>query len=78
MHVDAYITVVCEEVGRGCEFRALFFDRATGQFYGGSGPTALEAVAWCMSTYVERAFLGRPHRLSVPHDATPLSILEGA
>lgn len=58
MLVDARITVVCESVQRGCEYRALFYDARTEQFYGGSGPTAFEAIAWCMDEYIRRGLRG--------------------
>lgn len=56
----AEITIVCESVRPGCEYRALFFDRATAQFYGGSGASALEALAWCMDEYIARVAHGMP------------------
>lgn len=57
LRIEAEITVVCEKVCAGCEFRALFYDKATEQFYGGSGATALEAVAWCLDEYIRRGVL---------------------
>ncbi len=57
MFVDAHVTILCESIRKGCEFRALFFDGVTEQFYGGSGSTALEAVAWCFDEYVRRGVL---------------------
>lgn len=60
MVINAEITIVCESIKPGCSFRALFYDRATGQFYGGSGATALEALAWCMDDYIARAVHGMP------------------
>ncbi len=56
----AEITILCESIKPGCEFRALFYDRATEQFYGGSGATALDAVAWLFDEYLGRAVHGLP------------------
>lgn len=71
MHIDAQITIVCESVRAGCEFRALFYDRPSSQFYGGSGPTALDALAWCMHEYVRRGVLGGEPIPAMPSDARP-------
>jgi hypothetical protein len=67
----AEITVVCESVRPGCEFRALFYDRVTEQFYGGSGATALEALAWALDEYIARALLGMPHRMARGYTEIP-------
>lgn len=56
---------------RGCEFRALFYDRATAQFYGGSAPTALEAIAWAMDEYIARVVHGMPVMAARKHTDTP-------
>lgn len=68
---SAEITIVCESVRRGCEFRALFYDRKTERFYGGSGPTALHALAWCMDEYIARAVHGMPVYPARKHTDTP-------
>lgn len=60
MKFAAEITIVCESIKRGCEFRALFYDQTTEQFYGGSGATALDALAWCLDEYVGRVKHGMP------------------
>jgi hypothetical protein len=65
------ITIVCESVKPGCEFRALFFDRATGQHYGGSAPTALEALAWAMDDYCSRVVHGMPWMAACKPSDTP-------
>lgn len=67
----AEITIVCESVRPGCEFRALFYDRVSQQFYGGSGATALEALAWVVDEYVARALLGMPHRMARGYSESP-------
>jgi hypothetical protein len=67
----AEITIVCESVKPGCEFRALFYDRATGQHYGGSAHTALEALAWAMDDYIARAVHGMPWMAARKPSDTP-------
>jgi len=69
--INAEITIVCESIKPGCSFRALFYDRATGQFYGGSGATALEALAWCMDDYIARAVHGMPWMAARKPSDTP-------
>lgn len=73
----AEITIVCESVKRGCEYRALFFDRPTERFYGGSGPTALEALAWCMDEYIGRVVYGLDVSPARAADAAPGSRFAG-
>lgn len=68
---SAEVTIVCESVKKGCEFRALFFDRATERFYGGSGATALEALAWCMDEYIGRVVYGLGIEPARNANATP-------
>lgn len=58
MNVDAEITVVCENVRAGLDFRALFYDRVSERHYSASGRTALEAIAWCLDEYVRHVVLG--------------------
>lgn len=68
--IDAEITVHCENTRRD-EYRAFFYDGATSQFYGGSGPTPLEALAWCMDEYIARALMGFPVSPARNGNATP-------
>ena len=55
--VDLDITVWCEKIKPGCEFFARAYDRQTSQFFGGSGATALEAIAWTVDEYLNRGVL---------------------
>lgn len=71
LFVDAEVTIICESVRPGCEFRALFFDRQLSQFFGGSGATSLEALAWAMDEYVRRGLHGHhspARRTTAPGD----------
>lgn len=52
LHSGVEVTVWCEAVGPGCTFSARWFDGVA--FYGGSGSTAIEAVAASFREYVER------------------------
>lgn len=76
MTVVADITVWCEAIGPGCTFTARITDGARGRFYGGSGDTALEAIAWCLHEYVARGLLGRAHSMARGADAQP-GVLDG-
>lgn len=69
--IDVEITIFCESVKRGCDFRAQFYDRATQQFYSGSGATALEALAWCMDEYIARVAFGLPISMARNTTDTP-------
>lgn len=69
--IDVTLTVWCEAIKRGCTFVARITDGARGRFYSGAGDTALEAVAWAIDDYVQRAVLGRPHTMARAIDAVP-------
>jgi hypothetical protein len=71
LHVDVQLAVWCESIKRGCAFTCRITDGAVGRFYSGTGTTALEAVAWCLDDYVQRAVLGRPHTMSRGYDEQP-------
>lgn len=68
---DVEITIVNENPSKGLEYRALFYDRVTECFYGGSGATALDALSWCMDEYIARAVHKLPHAMARPSDAEP-------
>lgn len=71
MIANLTITCWCEAIKPGCTFVARTYDRATGQFYSGSGATASEALAWCLDDYVRRRDLGLPHRIAMRSDERP-------
>jgi len=75
LHIDHEITVWCEARGRERWFARLW-DRATAQHCGGAGDTALEAIAWCMDSYVRRALLGLPALIACHPNARPGDGLE--
>jgi hypothetical protein len=59
--VDVEIIVWCELVKPGCTFYARITDGPRAKFYGGSGNTALEAIAWALDEYVCRGMLDMGH-----------------
>lgn len=56
---------------RGSRWRMQFYDRATERHYTGGGDTAWEALAWMVSTWNQRANLGKRPRYVYNSDATP-------
>lgn len=78
MTFDAEITILCESIRKGCEFRALFFDREFAQFYGGSGATALDALAWALDEYMCRGARGMGVMTARGTNAYPGERLGGA
>lgn len=62
MNVAVTIAVWCESIRPGCEFRAQI--TTGGGFYGGTGRTAFEAIAWSLDEYVSRGLRGDPHRMA--------------
>lgn len=60
MIVDAELTFWRDSTAdRHCVVYARMYDRARGAFYGGSGSSPLEAIAWCLDEYVQRGVLER-------------------
>lgn len=69
--IDVTVVVWCEAVGPGCEYTARITDGANARFFGGSGPTALDAVAWALDECVRRGLLGREHSPARSSSARP-------
>jgi hypothetical protein len=69
--VEVDITFWRDVVGSGPDVLARMYDRRTGTFYGGSGATPLEAIAWCLDEYVQRGVLGRSPMMARTPAATP-------
>lgn len=74
-HVDHEVTIWCEDPRKVASGRERYFarlwDPRAAIHCGGSGTTALEALAWCLDSYVRRALLGLPPQIACHPKARP-------